>query len=134
MRTLFESDGANGIVERRVASSRRDLLDHIIAVNERRLERLLSGCVGYDHQDRTHLGLGSGTPDYRRYFVVFRRVSRVTQWAASSLRPGCLIRTTHRPSLICMSPVRAHVSTRDNLRGRESTLDRMKASLNALAK
>jgi hypothetical protein len=41
------------------------LLDHIIAVNERHLKRLLSEYVRYYHEDRTHLGLGKGTPNYR---------------------------------------------------------------------
>jgi hypothetical protein len=46
-------------------SCRRDLLEHIIAVGERHLKRLLSEYVGYYHEDRTHLGLGKGTPDGR---------------------------------------------------------------------
>src|SRR5258707_11799894 len=45
-----------------VESCRRDLLDHIIAVNERHLKRLLSEYVRYYHEDRTHLGLGSREP------------------------------------------------------------------------
>jgi hypothetical protein len=45
--------------------SRRDLLDHVLAVNERHRKRLLSEYVRYDHEDRTHLGLRKGTPDYR---------------------------------------------------------------------
>jgi putative transposase len=55
----------NGVAERWVESCRRDLLDHVIAVNERHLKRLLSEYVRYYHEDRTHLGLGKGTPDYR---------------------------------------------------------------------
>src|ERR1700693_5484720 len=42
---------------------RRDLLDHIIAVDERHLKRRLSEYIRYYHEDRTHLGLGKGTPD-----------------------------------------------------------------------
>jgi putative transposase len=41
-RTSFESPWQNGIAERWVESCRRDLLDHIIAANERHLKRLLS--------------------------------------------------------------------------------------------
>jgi hypothetical protein len=41
------------------------LLNHVIAVNERHLKRLLSEYVRYYHEDRTHLGLRKGTPDYR---------------------------------------------------------------------
>lgn len=42
-----------------------DLLDHIIAINERHLKRLLSDYVHYYHEDRTHLGLGKETPGGR---------------------------------------------------------------------
>ena len=65
VRTSFQSPWQNGIAERWVESSRRDLLDHIIAVNERHLKRLLSEYVDYYHEDRTHLGLGKGTPNGR---------------------------------------------------------------------
>ena len=56
---------ANGIAERWAGSCRRDLLDHIIAADERHLKRLLSEYIRYYHEDRTHLGLGKGTPDGR---------------------------------------------------------------------
>jgi hypothetical protein len=36
------------------------LLDHIVALNERHLKRLLSEYVLYHHEDRTHLGLEKG--------------------------------------------------------------------------
>lgn|SRR5487761_17794 len=62
VRTSFESPWQNGIAERWVESCRRDLLDHVIALNERHLKRLLLEYVSYYHEDRTHLGLGKGTP------------------------------------------------------------------------
>jgi putative transposase len=65
IRTSFESPWQNGVAERWVESCRRDLLDHVIAVNERHLKRLLSEYVRYYHEDRTHLGLRKGTPAYR---------------------------------------------------------------------
>jgi putative transposase len=65
VRRSFESPWQNGVAERWVESCRRDLLDHVIAVNERHLKRLLSEYVRYYHEDRTHLGLRKGTPDYR---------------------------------------------------------------------
>src|SRR5882724_8500423 len=65
VRTSFESPWQNGIAERWVGSCRRDLLDHIIAVDERHLRRRLSEYIRYYHEDRTHLGLGKGTPDGR---------------------------------------------------------------------
>ena len=39
-----------------------DLLDHVIALNEHHLRRLLSEYVRYYHKDRTHLGLNKETP------------------------------------------------------------------------
>jgi len=65
VRTSLRSPWQNGIAERWVGSCRRELLDHIIAVDERHLKRLLADYVGYYHDDRTHLGLGKGTPNCR---------------------------------------------------------------------
>jgi putative transposase len=77
-RTSFRSPWQNGIAERWVESCRRDLLDHIVALNERHLKRLLSEYVRYHHEDRTHLGLEKGTPDGRIRSVASGRVlSRV---------------------------------------------------------
>jgi hypothetical protein len=45
VRTSCESPWQNGVAKRWVESCRRDLLDHIIAVNERHLKRLLSEYV-----------------------------------------------------------------------------------------
>src|SRR6266446_5346304 len=42
LRTSFESPWQNGVAERWVGSCRRDLLDHIIAVDERHLKRRLA--------------------------------------------------------------------------------------------
>jgi putative transposase len=72
--TAFRSPWENGIAERWVGSCRRDLLDHIVALNERHLKRLLSEYVRYHHQDRTHLGLEKGTPDGRTRSVASGRV------------------------------------------------------------
>jgi len=62
VRTSFQSPWQNGIAERWVESCRRDLLDHVIAFNERHLKGLLSDYVRYYHEDRTHLGLRKETP------------------------------------------------------------------------
>jgi hypothetical protein len=45
-----------------VGNCRRDLLDHVIAVNERHLKRLMNEYIEYYHDDRTHLGLEKETP------------------------------------------------------------------------
>jgi len=42
VRTSFRSPWQNGVAERWVGSRRRDMLDHVIAFNERRLKRLLA--------------------------------------------------------------------------------------------
>ena len=62
IRTAFRSPWQNGIAERWVGSCRRDLLDHVIVLNERHLKRLLAEYVRYYHEDRTHLGLAKDTP------------------------------------------------------------------------
>ena len=45
-----------------MGTCRRDLLDHVIILNERHLKRLMSSYVLYYHEDRTHLGLAKDTP------------------------------------------------------------------------
>ena len=62
VRTSIRSPWQNGVAERWVESCRRDLLDHIIAVNERHLKRLLADYIRCYHDDRTHLGLRKQTP------------------------------------------------------------------------
>ena len=74
VRTSFESPWQNGVAERWVGSCRHDLLDHIIAVNERHLKRLLSEYVRYYHEDRTHLGLGKGGGHRRTRSVASGRI------------------------------------------------------------
>jgi putative transposase len=65
VRTAFRSPWQNGVAERWVGSVRRDLLDHVIILNERHLRRILRDYVRYYHEDRTHLGLGKDTPSGR---------------------------------------------------------------------
>jgi transposase InsO family protein len=65
LQTSIQSPWQNGVAERWVGSCRRDLLDHIIALNERHLKRLLADYVRYYHDDRTHLGLRKQTPGGR---------------------------------------------------------------------
>ena len=62
IRTAFRSPWQNGVAERWVGSCRRDLLDHVIVLNERHLRRLMAEYVRYYHEDRTHLGLAKDTP------------------------------------------------------------------------
>jgi len=69
VRTSFKSPWQIGVAERWVGSCRRDLLDHVIALNERHLKRMLSEYVRYYHADRTHLGLQKETPGRRKTAV-----------------------------------------------------------------
>jgi transposase InsO family protein len=64
-RTSIQSPWQNGTVERWVGSCRRELLDHVIVLNEQHLRRLLGEYVSYHHQDRVHDSLGKDTPDKR---------------------------------------------------------------------
>jgi putative transposase len=73
-RTSLRSPWQNGIAERWVGSCRRDLLDQLVALNERHLKRLLLEYVRYHHEDRTHLGLEKGTPDGRIRTVALGRI------------------------------------------------------------
>lgn len=65
VRTAFKSPWKNGIAERFLGSCRRDLLDHVIVLNERHLKRLMAEYVRYYHEDRRHLGLDKRTPTGR---------------------------------------------------------------------
>ena len=65
IRTSCQSPWQNGIAERWVGSCRRELLDHVIVLNEAHLRRLLRGYVSYYHKDRTHDSLGKETPEGR---------------------------------------------------------------------
>lgn len=60
--TAFPSPGQNGVAERWVGSCRRDLLHHVIVLNERHLKRLMAEYIRDYHEDRTHLGLAKDTP------------------------------------------------------------------------
>ncbi len=65
-RTSFRSPWQNGVAERWVGNCRRDLLDHVIVLNERHLRRLMKEYVRYYHDDRTHLALAKETPADRQ--------------------------------------------------------------------
>jgi hypothetical protein len=64
-RTSIQAPWQNGTAERWVGSCRRELLDHVIVLNESHLRRLIRDYVNYHHEDRTHDSLGEDTPDTR---------------------------------------------------------------------
>ena len=49
-----------------IGSCRRELLDHVIPLNERHLRRLGLEYLAYYHEDRTHIDLDKTTPARRR--------------------------------------------------------------------
>ena len=64
-RTSIQSPWQNGTAERWVGSCRREILDHVIALNERHLLRLMRDYANYHHQDRIHDSLEKDTPNKR---------------------------------------------------------------------
>ena len=64
-RTSVQAPWQNGIAERWVGSCRREILDHVIALNEQHLRRLIRDYVNYHHDDRIHDALEKDTPNRR---------------------------------------------------------------------
>jgi putative transposase len=64
-RTSLQAPWQNGLAERWVGSCRREILDHVIALNESHLRRLLRDYVNYHQEDRTHDSLEKDTPNRR---------------------------------------------------------------------
>jgi len=64
-RTSIQAPWQNGIAERWVGSCRREILDHVIGLNEKHLRRLIRDYVNYHHDDRIHDSLDKDTPNRR---------------------------------------------------------------------
>jgi transposase InsO family protein len=64
-RTSIRAPWQNGTAERWIGSCRREILDHIIPVNEEHLRRVLREYVRYYHDDRIHDSLSKDTPNGR---------------------------------------------------------------------
>jgi transposase InsO family protein len=64
-RASVQAPWQNGTAERWIGSCRREILDHLIALNEDHLRRLIREYVRYYHQDRTHDSLSKDTPNRR---------------------------------------------------------------------
>jgi transposase InsO family protein len=56
-RTAFQSPWQNGTAERWVGSARREILDHVIVLNEQHLHRLLRDYICYYNDERIHTRL-----------------------------------------------------------------------------
>ena len=63
--TAPASPWQNATVERVIGSLRRELLDHVVVLDERHLKRLLSSYVDYCHRWRTHQSLERDAPNGR---------------------------------------------------------------------
>jgi putative transposase len=57
-RTAFRSPWQNGVAERWVGSCKREVIDHVIVLNEDHLRRLLRDYVTYYNAERVHTVLG----------------------------------------------------------------------------
>ena len=64
-RTSVRAPWQNGLAERWIGSCRREILDHVIALNEEHLRRILREYVTYHHEDRLHDSLEKDTPNRR---------------------------------------------------------------------
>ena len=64
-RTSVQAPWQNGVSERWVGSCRREILDHVIPLDEENLRRLVRDYVDYYHQDRIHDSLDKDTPTRR---------------------------------------------------------------------
>jgi len=85
-RTSVQAPWQNGIAERWVGGARREILDHVIALNESHLRRLLREYVAYFQEDRIHDALDKDTPNHR---AIEKRPS-ATAMVVSSARLGGL--------------------------------------------
>ena len=56
-RTAFRSPWQNGTAERWVGSCKRELIHHVIVLNEGHLRRLLRDYMGYYNTDRVHTSI-----------------------------------------------------------------------------
>ena len=65
-RTSVQAPWQNGIAERWVGSCRREILDHVIALNEPHQRRLIRDYVNYYHEDRIHDSLAKDCPNHRQ--------------------------------------------------------------------
>jgi len=61
-RTSYQSPWQNGVAERLVGTVRRELLDHVIVLNERHLRHPIESFVNYFNEDRTHIRVGKDSP------------------------------------------------------------------------
>ncbi len=64
-RISYRSPWQNPVAERWIGSCRRELLEHVVVLDQRHLIRLVHSYLTYYHDDRVHLGLNKDTPNKR---------------------------------------------------------------------
>ena len=64
--TARGSPWQNPYCERVIGTLRRECLDHVIAINERQLQRVVTTYAGYYNRSRTHLSLEKDAPEGRK--------------------------------------------------------------------
>jgi putative transposase len=80
VRTRYQSPWQNGVAERWIGTCRRELLDHVIVLNEEHLRRLLKEFVAYYQDDRTHMSLGKDPPVRRAVSLQPNPTAKVTSF------------------------------------------------------
>jgi transposase InsO family protein len=74
VKTAYRSPWQNPIVERFGGTLRREILDHVIVLNQKHLERLLAEFIEeYYHRARPHQGLNGDTP------IPQKKLSEITE-------------------------------------------------------
>ena len=63
--TSYRSPWQNGYVERVIGSIRRECTDHVIALSESHLRRLLRSYIDYYNRSRCHTALDGDAPQHR---------------------------------------------------------------------
>jgi transposase InsO family protein len=74
----------NGVAERWIGSCRRDLLDHLVILNDVHLRRLIQDYISYYHTDRIHDSLEKDTPATRPVSSKPNLTARVGSFARMS--------------------------------------------------
>ncbi len=64
-RISYRCPWQNPVAERWIGSCRRELIEHVVVLDQRHLIRLVRSYLTYYHDDRVHLGLNKDTPNKR---------------------------------------------------------------------
>jgi transposase InsO family protein len=85
----------NGVAERLIGSIRRECTDHVVALGEGHLRRVLQSYARYYNESRTHRSLNKDAPVHRPIESLGAIISRSVRWTSPPILPN-LIFDTHR--------------------------------------